>query len=115
MADAIHHALSSVKKFGGEVQDYLPIHEWFDSTKGHVPDFRHRALRHHSEGIVLCIEVNGRSITNAIGQLIPTRWVAEQHVHEDFGFIPTAADWCRCISAQPWMSKGARRLSQEVL
>lgn len=114
MATAIHHAISSAKKFGGIYEDYMPIHEWFDSTKGHVPDFRHRALRHHSEGIVLMEQVFGPAITNSDGRLIPTKWVGEQHVLEDFGYIPTAADWMRCIKAEPWMCRGARRLSDEL-
>jgi hypothetical protein len=30
MAHPYHHALASVKKWGGEVNDYLPLHTWFD-------------------------------------------------------------------------------------
>jgi hypothetical protein len=30
MAHPYHHALASVKKWGGEVSDYLPLHTWFD-------------------------------------------------------------------------------------
>ena len=30
MAHPYHHALASVKKWGGEVSDYLPLHSWFD-------------------------------------------------------------------------------------
>src|SRR5688572_24130540 len=54
VAHPYHHALSSVKKWGGQVEDYLPIHSWFDETKALLADFRHRALRHHAEGIFLC-------------------------------------------------------------
>lgn len=114
MATAIHHALSSVKRFGGSVEDYMAIHEWFDSTKGHHPDFRHRALRHHSEGIVLMEQVFGHSLINGIGQRIPTKWIGEQHVLEDMGRIPTASDWLRCITAEPWMAKGTRNLAKEL-
>jgi hypothetical protein len=45
-----HHALSSARKHGGKIEDYLPLHQWFDETKKHICDFRHRALRHHSIG-----------------------------------------------------------------
>ena len=51
---AYNHALSSVKKFGGKVEDYIKIHEWFDESKGFYGDLRHRALRHHTQGIVEC-------------------------------------------------------------
>ena len=33
MAHPYHHALASVKKWGGEVSDYLPLHDWFDQSK----------------------------------------------------------------------------------
>ena len=40
MAHPYHHALSSVKKWGGAVEDYLPIHSWFDASKEILADFR---------------------------------------------------------------------------
>jgi hypothetical protein len=46
-----HHALSSQREYGGETMDYLPLHNWFDESKSIDADFRHRALRHHAEGI----------------------------------------------------------------
>jgi hypothetical protein len=55
MAHPYHHALSSVRKWGGAVEDYIPIHNWFDESKQIIADFRHRALRHHSEGIFMAI------------------------------------------------------------
>ena len=30
MGHCYHHALSSVKKWGGTAEDYLPLHQWFD-------------------------------------------------------------------------------------
>jgi hypothetical protein len=41
------------------------------------------------------------------------RILGEQHVREDLGRIPTAADWLREIKAQPWMNR-SRRLSREI-
>ena len=64
MAHPYHHALSSVRKWGGQVEDYLPIHNWFDSTKAHMADFRHRALRHHAEGIFLMESIFGMTLEN---------------------------------------------------
>ena len=53
MAHPLKHAQSSARKFGGRAEDYLPIHNWFDESKAFLGDFRHRALRHHAEGIFL--------------------------------------------------------------
>lgn len=114
MAHPHHHALSSVKRWGGSLEDYVDIHEWFDlPSKECHGDFRHRALRHHAQGIVECERVFGRTITLSSGKQIPTRWVGEQHVTEDLGRIPSLSDWLSHIAPQPWMNR-SRRLSQEV-
>lgn len=106
MAHPYHHALSSVRKFGGTVDDYLRIHEWFDESKQIVADFRHRCLRHHAEGIYLAESIFGKTLRISNGRVIPSRWVGEQHVLEDFGGrIPSFADWVRAIQPQPWMGK----------
>jgi hypothetical protein len=106
MAHPHHHALSSVHKFGGKAEDYLPIHNWFDATKELVPDFRHRALRHHTHGIFEAERVFGVTITNSDGKQIPVRFIGEQHVREDCaGLIPTPQDWLQSIVLQPWMTK----------
>lgn len=134
MANPWHHAVSSVKKWGGEPEDYLLVHSWFDASKEQLADFRHRALRHHTQGIFECERVFGPTIELSIckscgkGRLshlagqacpdfsakqIPTRWVGEQHVQEDLGCIPNIADWFLRIEPEPWMNR-ARRLSAEL-
>ncbi|GEM_PF-4548160 len=105
MAHPYHHALSSVKKWGGEVEDYIELHSWLDASKLILADFRHRALRHHAEGIFLMETVFGKTLTLSSGRVIPTRWVGEQHVREDLGHIPSFADWARAIRPEPWMGR----------
>jgi hypothetical protein len=108
MAHPFHHALSSVKRWGGRPEDYQPIHDWFDESKAHLADARHRALRHHSEGIFLCEQLFGNTITNSDGRVIPVRWVGEQHVQEDLGWIPTVKDWLEHMRLAPWMGRNGR-------
>jgi hypothetical protein len=55
MAHCYYHALSSVRKWGGRPDDYLPLHQWFDQSKAILADPRHRALRHHAEGIFMLV------------------------------------------------------------
>lgn len=105
MAHPYHHSLSSVRKWGGIAGDYLPIHNWFDESKKITADFRHRALRHHAEGIFMAESIFGPTLTLSTGRVIPTRWVGEQHVREDLGFIPSFADWVKTIRPQPWMGR----------
>ena len=94
MAHPYHHALSSVKKWGGMVDDFIAVaclvrpeegdHRRFSapgapsSCRGHLhgrddlrPDPHALDRAHHT----------------------PTRWVGEQHVKEDLGCIPSFADW----------------------
>ena len=112
MAHPYHHAVSSVRKHGGTVGDYLPLHQWFDSSKECFCDFRHRALRHHAQGIYEAERVFGPTIVNSNGKPIPTRILGEQHVKEDCGGrIPSLADWFRCIRCirpEPWMGQAQK-------
>ncbi len=36
MAHPLQHSKSSVKKWGGKVEDYIEIHNWFDETKSWI-------------------------------------------------------------------------------
>ena len=107
MTHPINHARLSAKIFGGKPEDYVAIHDWFDATKETFADFRHRALRHHSQGIFEAERVFGATIVNSDGKDVPVRYIGEQHVKEDCGGrIPTVADWFRNIRAEAWMSRG---------
>ena len=102
------HSLSSAKRFGGKPEDYIDIHNWFDETKGWIADSRHRAIRHHSQGIFECEKVFGVVITNSAGKQISVRDIGEQHVLEDNGnrFIPSAQDYLQEIELKEWMVAG---------
>lgn len=106
MSHCHYHALSSVRRWGGVTQDYLALHQWFDESKAILADPRHRALRHHAEGIFMLERVFGATIANADGRVVPVRLIGEQHVREDLGCIPSFADWARAIAPAPWMLRG---------
>jgi hypothetical protein len=116
VATPYHHALSSVKTFGGCTNDYIEIHDWFDASKAFMGDFRHRALRHHAQGIFEAERIFGKGdlhlIYNSDDKPVPVRLICEQHVIEDCGHIPSMQDWFSRIEPQPWMNS-PRRLSQE--
>lgn len=100
-----HHALSSAKKFGGVPGDYLQIHQWFDATKAYFGDARHRALRHHTAGIFWCEQEFGPLLTLSNDKDIPVRLIAEQHVMEDMGFLPTPEWWLSQMALTPKMNR----------
>lgn len=97
------HGQVSVRKFGGKIQDYQEIHDFFDSSKAHVPDMRHRALLHSSFGIYLAERVFGTSITNSDGKVVQVRDIGEQHVIDDMGRIPTVQDYLEGMPMYSWL------------
>lgn len=103
MGTSYNHALSASVKYGGEVEDYITIETWLDESKSHIANFRHRALRHHSEGIFMAERIFGVVITNSEGRKITVREICELHIMEDCGFIPTVFDWLSCIRPESWM------------
>ena len=76
-----------------------------DSSKLILADFRHRALLHHAEGCWHAERLFGVTMTNSAGRVVPVRAIAEQHIVEDLGRIPSFADWVRCIRPEPWMGR----------
>jgi hypothetical protein len=107
MAHPVEHSRSSVRKWGGNENDYLPIHNWFDATKSWIGHSKHRLFRHHSEGIFECEKVFGKSIINSDGREVFVRYIGEQHVKEDCnGKIPSAKEWIENLNNAPeWMRK----------
>ena len=103
MAHPYHHAVSSSKRFGGEPEDYLELHKWFDATKAHVEDSRHRLLRHQSLGIFIAEWKFGVTLINSSNNKIPVRPIAEQHVQEDFSFIPSVQQCFKNLPVEQWM------------
>ncbi len=100
----IVHAQNSVKKWKGKAGDYLRIHNWLDQTKAHFPSMVHRAILHNSFGIFLCEEFFGVTITNSDGEEVSVKDIAEAHIIEDLGFIPTIQDYLNLLPYQEWMS-----------
>lgn len=92
------HARNSARKWGGKPEDYLKIHDWFDQTKAHIADMRHRAVLHNSFGIYLCEQVFGTNLVNSEGSAISVRDIGEEHVLEDLGRIPSLAE---CLQTMP--------------
>lgn len=112
------HAASSARKFGGYPSDYYDLHDWFDETKAFTGDWTHRALRHHSAGIQWAIEKFGPVVVRATdGKSVPVKLLAEQHVLEDCGYIPTPADWLCVLREHPsdWMLKVGRKSTETKL
>jgi hypothetical protein len=115
------HALASASEFGGKPDDYIKIHELIDGSKQSFGDVRHRALLHNTWGVWLVQEVFGRTITveteRGTTRDVPVREVAEHHIMEDLGFIPSPGDWLEHMNIVTWMGGKRHRFvgREEVL
>jgi hypothetical protein len=101
------HAKNSVRAHGGTYADYQAIHDFIDSSKSAMPDMRHRAVLHSAFGIFIVERVFGVTITNSDRRVVSVRDIAEEHVIEDLGHIPTLQDYFEHMELAPWMG-GAR-------
>ncbi len=111
MSKPFIHAKSSARRFKGLPSDYLPIHQFLDSSKSAIASSQHRFLTHNTWfiGTGGPLELAfGVTIVNSDGLEVSTREIAELHVLEDFGmrFIPTAQDYLQEIVLQDWMDNG---------
>lgn len=112
--NSIAHARSAAKKWGGNWEQYIEIEEWIDSSKQVIGDVRHRSLYHHTTGVWLAQRIFGRVIfvpkANGFGvNEIPVRLIAEQHILEDLGWLPSPADYIDGMPIKAWMSGSQRK------
>lgn len=98
--NSVIHSQISVRKRGGKIEDYLPIHDFMDSTKELCSDNRHRIL-HTIWGIRrVIVPLFGHSIINSDGKTINVKDLCEQdHILPDYQnrFIPTLSDFVKAI------------------
>lgn len=116
MANPLVHSKSSVKRWGGSVKDYLPIHELIDSPKATMNNNSSRLLTHNTWFAYTIIpKIFGYNIINSDGKSVDTVDIAMLHIAEDFRmkFVPTPQDYLKHLEVQPWMNNGVKVLDNE--
>ena len=110
MANPLIHSKSSVKRWGGKVEDYLAIHELIDSPKVTMNNNSSRCLTHNTWFAYHIIpKIFGYNITNSNGRSVDTIDIAMLHVLEDYrSFIPTPQDFLKHLEIQAWMNNGVK-------
>lgn len=116
MANPLIHSKSSVKRWGGKVEDYLSIHELIDSPKLAMNNNSSRLLTHNTWFAYHIIpKIFGYNIVNSDGKSVDTVDIAMLHIAEDFRmkFVPTPQDYLKHLEVQPWMNNAAKVLDTE--
>lgn len=98
------HGKIHAKKYGGVPTDYADIDDFIDSSKQAVADVRHRAILHSAFGCFIVEQMFGRVRVNSDGREYSPRDVAEDHILQDLGFIPSMEQYLNNMTVQPWMS-----------
>lgn len=118
MSHPWEHAKITAKKYGGQPEEHLPIHSFFDQSKAGLANHRHRAALHHSEGVFWAEDRFGETITvtrdDGSEKAVPTRRIAEDHVAQDLGHIPSLKDWLTHLESVRWMRAPAGNHEAEV-
>lgn len=104
------HARASAKRHGGKPEDYMAIHDFMDSSKSAVADVRHRCILHSAFGVYIAERVFGNTIVNSDGREVSVRDIAEDHVIEDLGYIPSLDKWLSAMEIQEWMGGPSRKV-----
>ena len=113
MANPLIHSKSSVKRWGGKVEDYLPLHEVIDSPKATMNNNSARALTHNTWfAYTIMPKIFGYNITNSDGKSVDVVDIAMLHIAEDFRmkFVPTAQDYLQHLQVQAWFNNGVKEL-----
>lgn len=103
------HAKNSARKHGGMPEDYHDIHNFIDSSKVAIPDVRHRAVLHNAFGCFLVEKIFGVTRVNSEGKTYSPRDIAEEHVQEDLGFIPTLEKCFEKMELVQWLGGPTRK------
>jgi len=107
--NSYYHARSAARKWGGTPEQYLEIEEFIDSSKKIIGDARHRSVYHHTEGVWLCQRIFGVTLQVTETRAVPVRLIAERHIIEDLGWLPSPSDYIRDMPLKPWMSGAQKR------
>jgi hypothetical protein len=111
MANPMIHSISSVKRWGGKVEDYIGIHELIDSPKATMNNQSSRCLTHNTWfAFTIIPKIFGYNIKNSDGKRVDTVDIAMLHIAEDFRmkFVPTPQDYLKHLQVQPWMCNGVK-------
>lgn len=107
------HAKASAARYGGIPEEYLFLHDFMDSTKAACADVRHRAVLHSAFGIFIVEKVFGTTYTNSIGKVVSIRDLAEDHVKEDLGCIPSLESWVKNMPIEDWMMGRSKAIGEK--
>lgn len=105
------HSKSSVKRWGGKIEDYIEMHRFLDSPKSCMNNNTARSLTHNTWfAYEVMPRVFGYNIINSDDKRVDVVDITMLHIIEDFRmkFVPTPQDYLKHMQLQPWMNNGVK-------
>lgn len=102
MHDPLARARTSVKVFGGTIEDTLELHQWLD--KRCLEDEGYGFWRHHAWGLFEA-EAHFGVTVRVGGRPLGVRTVLERHLRDEFRRLPSAQDWLSHLKIESWMAQ----------
>lgn len=106
MVYCYYYVFLLVWKWGGSVDDYFLLYQWFDQLKVIFVDLWYCVFWYYVEGIFMLEMIFGEIFINVDGWMVLVCLIGEQYVCEDFGLIFFFVDWVCFIMLQVWMLCG---------
>ncbi len=75
----LQHARITARRYGGEWQDWIAIHDWIDRSKAIFPSMQHRMFLHSDFGEWLAVKIHGEAIRSKSGTVVTTRDLFRDH------------------------------------
>ncbi len=98
------HCRASATRYGGQPEDYAPLHRFLDWPRDYLPDGLYQRILHNGWGIALCEEAFGDELRRASdGESVATRAIATDHIAAELGVVPTLESCLEGITVQRWM------------
>jgi hypothetical protein len=69
----LQHARITARRYGGEWQDWIAIHDWIDRSKAIFPSMQRRMFLHSDFGEWLAVKIHGEAIGSKSGTVVTTR------------------------------------------
>jgi hypothetical protein len=69
----LQHARITARRYGGEWQDWIAIHDWIDRSKAIFPSMQRRMFLHSDFGEWLAVKIHGEAIRSKSGTVVTTR------------------------------------------
>jgi hypothetical protein len=99
----LEHSQIDSKEYGIDINFFIPIHDFMESSYYSCSDIKHNVILHNSFGLNLVEKVFGPYIIHNNVSISPVE-IAKRHIRREFNEIPSLSDVLNNLNIVEWMS-----------